>query len=759
MKKASKANKSVVFTRFFLTYLVILIIPFLVFSVLFFSIMGEMKANSIRESSYVLNSVKDEVDYKMELVYSSTLNLNYNTAINGLLKSPAKHRDIAQLLSARSGIGHLEKDSNTIYVYLPEDEILLSSRGVYSKLEDLYGEIFSYGDMDYEEFHDKILNGTSQKEFLPDTRVRTNSREYSAILYLVRIPFGFQSGASAKILFFIDTGQIGQQIEEYVQESKSWFGIYTKDGTLLYHTANCPGDLDLFLEQYEKKASANQKQQSVFDRNSIIYTTATSDFNGWLFVSGMAKKDLYAQVRKNQFTVVVIFFIYAVTGCYASYYISKRNLRPLHRLLAMWNNGGGQDGKHINEYQILESNFQDIISHNQELAESNIEYLEKMKESWMQNLICGRYNTLEEIEELELPEIAGFSHFQVVLIDLSAPSLVLEEQSFDDFNQQRYLIKSSIRQLNLKQAVIADISIEQLGILFCSEKPPEQFMSRMEEQRRVILHYLKESVGSSACLGYGEAVKGPLLIGYSYIQAKCAVRACLEYHKDCMGYASIPRKNEKYYFPDQLREMIFDAVKKGNLKQVKSILKVLQVENFDTRQLTSNQERQFLEEMYLIMLHLKNEDFISEEEIEPDRNMPGQDKFYYYVQKIFAACMQRTEQALSQKEKIKQELITFVDENYMDSNLCLAMAASHFQLTESYFSYLFKKNYGVNFSSYLEHKRIEQAKLFILENGHSMEEVARLVGYNSSHVFRRAFRKVTGCNPSDLLKPTKSNTP
>lgn len=755
MKIATRANKSVVFTRFFLTYLIILIIPFLVFSILFFSIMDEMKANSIRESSYVLNSVKDEVDYKMELVYSSTLNLNYNTAINGLLTSPGKHRDIAQLLSARNGIGHLEKGSNTIYVYLPEDEILLSSRGVYSKLKDLYGEIFSYGDMDYDEFHDQILNCSSQKEFLPDTRVRTNSREYSAILYLVRIPFGFQSGASARILYFIDTNQIGQQIEEYVQKSKSWFGIYTKDGTLLYHTANSPEDLTLSLDQHAKRAFGGRRQQSVFDRNGIIYTTAASDFNGWLFVSGMAEKDLYAQVRKNQFTLMVIFFIYAVTGCYASYYISKRNLRPLHRLLAMWNNGGSQEGRPINEYQILESNFQDIISHNHELAESNIEYLEKMKESWMQNLICGRYNTLEEIEELELPEIAGFEYFQVVLIDFSSPALILEEQSFDDFSRQRYLIKNGIRQLSLEQAVVADISIEQLGILFYSDKSPEQFSSHMEQQRKVLLRCLKETIGASACLGYGEAVQGPLLIGYSFIQAKCAVRACLEYHKDCMDYASIPRKNDRYYFPDQLREMIFDAVKKGNLKQVKSILKVLQVENFETKQLSAHQERQFLEEMYLILLHLKNEDIISEEETEPDKDMQGQDRFYFYVQKIFAACMQKTEQTLSQKEKIQQELISFVDENYMDSNLCLAMAASHFKLTESYFSYLFKKNYGVNFSAYLENKRIEQAKLLILENRRSMEEVARLVGYNSSHVFRRAFRKVTGCNPSDLLKSSK----
>ena len=63
-----KAGRSVVFTRFFLSYLAILMIPFLIFSIWTGVVMQERKKNSIRESVYVLDSLRDEVDYKMESV-------------------------------------------------------------------------------------------------------------------------------------------------------------------------------------------------------------------------------------------------------------------------------------------------------------------------------------------------------------------------------------------------------------------------------------------------------------------------------------------------------------------------------------------------------------------------------------------------------------------------------------------------------------------------------------------------------------------
>lgn len=750
MHHVKLTNKSVVFTHFFLSYLIFLMIPFVIFFSMLVPLMGELQKNSVRESAHMLNSVREIIDSKMEMVYANILNLNYNVTINNLLNSEEKEKDIAELLQATNEISYLEKEEDDIYIYLPEDEALLSSRGVYTKLEKLYGQIFSYGDMDYQEFHEKILNTPFTQKFLPETKVRTNSREYSAIVYLKKIPFGIKKGKSATVLMFIDSTYIDKQVKSNMQETGRWFGIYNSNQELLYQTDNSPENMGEFLESYSEEQKGSQEG---YDIDGSIYTAVRSETNGWLFVSGILKKDLYAKVDQIRQGLLLLFFVYVVIGVGMAGYLAKRNLRPIYRILNLWDRKEGNEEGKIDEYQLLESHVQDILSENEELSVSNNDYLKKMKEIWIQRLVCGSYNTKEEIEELELSEITEQKCFQVIAVDFSSPALLMEDQSIDSLNEQRYSLKKCLMQLEMENMAVAEVSISQLGLLFYSGENLETFREKMKNQGKAVLDFLKKyHLGEYIRIGQGEAVEGVLHIGDSYIQAKCAARACLEYHQDVMSYNVIPRKSEKYYFPDQLRELLLDAVEKGNLKQVRSVMKVLNVENFEVRTLSKQQEEQFLEELHSFLLHLKNKDLIGEAEIEPEEILQGQDRFYSYVQKILYVSKERTDQAFSQKKKIQQELLSFIDEHYMDSNLCLGMVSSHFQLSESYCSYLFKKNYGVNFSSYLEKKRIEQARMLLLQGTYHVEEVGRRVGYNSPHVFRRAFRKVTGLNPSDIGK-------
>lgn len=744
-----KASRSVVFTRFFLSYLAILLIPFLVFSIWTGAMMQELKKNSIRESGYVLNSIRDEVDYKMESIYSDIVTLNYNVTINALIHSPKQQKDIGQLLSSKDEIARIQKDSTVLYVYLPDDNVLLSDKGVYSEMEKLYGKVFSYGEMNYDEFYDKILNQGQQRGVLPNTRVRADSREFSSILYLQKIPFGNKKENSAQILVFIDDGFIRERTGEYVEQVGRWFGIYTKDNELIYRSPNYPEEQDGFMEE-ELFGNNGAKEQNAKDIGKSVYTWTRSNYNGWTFVSGISKKALYSRVSQIRWSVFLLFLVYVAVGCYVSYCIAKRNLMPLRKILALWNREEENPGR-VNEYQLLELYVQNVITKNQELTESNSGYMEKMKEMDLHGLICGKYNTQEEIDELDLPEITDFSNFQVLILDFSVTSMVMEEESIDNFNAQRFQIKMLLDGMDMEGMVPMEINMYQMGLLFCSNDELSMFEDQMKKKSKIILEYLTEHMGEKLHLGKGEAVQGALHIGYSFVQAKCAVRACLEYSKNYMDYGEIPRGNERYYFPAQLREMVFENLQKGNLKQLKSILKVLHVENFQVRKLSGLQVRQFLEEMYSVMLHMKNKGLISEEELEEaeEEKLDGEEKYYYYAHKIMTACQKKTEEAFSEKKKLKHDLLRFVDENYMDSNLCLAMVASYFHMSESYLSCTFKKNYGVNFSSYLENKRIEQAKLLLLEEKYSVEEVGRMVGYNSAHVFRRAFRKVAGYNPSE----------
>lgn len=70
----------------------------------------------------------------------------------------------------------------------------------------------------------------------------------------------------------------------------------------------------------------------------------------------------------------------------------------------------------------------------------------------------------------------------------------------------------------------------------------------------------------------------------------------------------------------------------------------------------------------------------------------------------------------------------------------------------TYFSALFKKETGKNFSEYLIEIRIHKAKELLLEEKMSVMEVAEKVGYSDLKYFTKIFRKETGLNPSEFRK-------
>lgn len=104
----------------------------------------------------------------------------------------------------------------------------------------------------------------------------------------------------------------------------------------------------------------------------------------------------------------------------------------------------------------------------------------------------------------------------------------------------------------------------------------------------------------------------------------------------------------------------------------------------------------------------------------------------------------REENAKNQMEEIQG----FIAENYSNSQLSLSMVADAFYITEFYLSRVFKEETGQNFFKYVESLRLETAAE-LLKRGILVNDAALRVGYNSSQVFRRAWKRRYGTTPSE----------
>lgn len=76
-------------------------------------------------------------------------------------------------------------------------------------------------------------------------------------------------------------------------------------------------------------------------------------------------------------------------------------------------------------------------------------------------------------------------------------------------------------------------------------------------------------------------------------------------------------------------------------------------------------------------------------------------------------------------------------------------------LSQEYFSYLFGKNIGENFSTFLREYRIEQAQYMLREEICDHRDVPYQVGFSDSKYFKKVFREVTGKSPSEYLSEIK----
>lgn len=90
----------------------------------------------------------------------------------------------------------------------------------------------------------------------------------------------------------------------------------------------------------------------------------------------------------------------------------------------------------------------------------------------------------------------------------------------------------------------------------------------------------------------------------------------------------------------------------------------------------------------------------------------------------------------------------YVKENY-NRDISMQDAARAMNYSEVYFCRLFKQCFDQNFTAYLTHMRIREAKKLLEDPRASIREVSSKVGYSDSKYFSKIFKRITGQLPSE----------
>lgn len=121
------------------------------------------------------------------------------------------------------------------------------------------------------------------------------------------------------------------------------------------------------------------------------------------------------------------------------------------------------------------------------------------------------------------------------------------------------------------------------------------------------------------------------------------------------------------------------------------------------------------------------------------------------VDRILAAL--ESDKSLSNMQMI-QETLTFIERNYMN-NISLESIAEAFHFNSSYFSTMFKKHTGTNFTDYLSRIRLEKARELLVQSDKRIYDIAGKIGYNDVKYFNKVFKKEYGLTPEEFRRKAR----
>ena len=101
-------------------------------------------------------------------------------------------------------------------------------------------------------------------------------------------------------------------------------------------------------------------------------------------------------------------------------------------------------------------------------------------------------------------------------------------------------------------------------------------------------------------------------------------------------------------------------------------------------------------------------------------------------------------------DSLPQRIKSYIDENYQDPETNVNAVADFFGISATYATKVFRGAYHSGVLDYIHQRRLFTAKE-LLGSGQSIAEIARQSGYGTSSNMIRAFKRIEGVTPGQLV--------
>jgi two-component system response regulator YesN len=759
-----------VFARFLASYVLVLIIPLFFSSLSYFQTASSLQRESRDEEFRLLQQQAGLLDQRFSEVEGLIAQIMSDRRIAGLLDIESPYQNgkvIPGLLDYRASLAPFRSRSSLVavfQVYLQKSGVVITPETIYISLPAFYGSFLRYGGHDTSWWLNLIFGSYHRNRILPAEVVSFDPKGAGERMVAVvqSLPLEAYSHLHGALVVFMRDSELQKFLTTLSMTGGSAY-ILDSEGQVI--TSTRP-EIDAATFELLTAARSSGTRETSLRGARVIVSSIASSSQGLFYVTVSPAnhvQDRFAYVLR---TAWVILLAAGLVGFAAAFLVANRNRKPLASLMAMLGRvtpavESGQSELLGGTYlEYVQQGVRRLLMEEERLQRTVEERMPLMRSVFVQQLLAGEYVKLEDAQthmaQLGLEPMTGSVMAMAVRICFTGVSAA--ESIVPRLNVAKAALRQLLGSVHGYRGFLHEPSFDEIAVLLAWRDD--------QEQRAVssIQHFATQAqeilfVGGEGTLlvGVGAPAANVLSAKQSYEGALSA----LAYRgrrsdQGPLWMHEIPAHSEAAY-PVSKEANLTKYARAGDLAGSESVLAQIFAGPLAGKLLSVSGLRELDVGIRGTMQRLLEQlDASGDDSIGLQASMDAYsvsstiDGMYEGARSFFSHfCGLANGRKRSHNLKLRDAVVTYVNEHYSDFQLYLPTVAERFGISKEYLSRFFKEQMGENFSVYLERLRIDRAADLLAHTDTAIHEVARQCGYSGIFAFRKAFKRVAGTAPSD----------
>ena len=767
--------------RFVALLMTVLLIPVFIGGLVFTAQVGDIEADVLEAKRSSLELQRDALENTVRNIDTVIEYLRTEPGLTRLLfwSSPVQPDRIIPIRDAHLNSLITRIDDPYIvdtFVYAAGPEILFTSNDVYLNTELFYPRVYSEAGHTHDEWIGLLGQAAYVTQAIVSESVTYRGRDARVLAFRFSLPFYPRQQALGSLVALVDLDRIEDRMHELLVPDEGFAYITDATGRVLAYTGTEHTESRVGLDGMD---SASGVVYSDFDDEDYAISYVRSDYNGWVYISGVPVDVFFQQARRVQSIFSAITIIVVLAGIGLAIWIAVTSSRPIIRMNEVLKDGVlPPDGDRRDPLTSMSESVSTLIERNHTLRDLLEEQKPVIRSVVLERLFRGGFDSEQELSTF-------LEHFDLnVGVGPFGVACALIDGYYDEFNEEilkEFLVKNALLREALmpslpEPCLVHELSLNRVAMVFplrgdAAVEPETRLRTTLEVVAREVnaLNDFRTLFAAGPIAATLMDVADTLTMAVEWLNHSSSDPPSNGVVDEARGASS-----DAYFYPPEIETRIVNLAVLGRTVEVRTLLERVRVENLTKRCLSLHGLSGLATEIdgtrakvTTRVNHVPVNATIADtaRHTRVDRvphyaqgTDPGSDgdsseqTLRDRIESLLAAIEQESERAAMLEEprhRFRGPLQDYLAEHFADADMSLKALAVQFKLSEVYLSRLFRELFDKNFHTYVLELRMGRALRLLTETDYTVDRVASDAGYGSSHAFRRAFKRHFGVSPSE----------